>query len=151
MKAPQSIKPIRFTVYDPMFGQEIVVFCNQSVEMYSKWQESQGVANVDKDMNPNFTAFTTQLSAEDKPNIYVVWVNEFNWTLDNQASLLHEIIHVVFRIWSANSIPFSSDTQEFLASSVDKLYSSIAAKIMLRDKPKKVRKSKIDSQDGPRE
>lgn len=145
-------------VYDPMFGQEVTVFCNQSIEAYNKWEKTQGVEDTTKSMNPNFSAFSTQYSTENEASKYVIWVNQFNWTLDDQASLIHEVIHIVFRIWGANNIPFCPETQEFLAASVDKLYSSIAAKIMVRDlvksnKIKGIRSNKDDtsSKDVPGE
>jgi hypothetical protein len=137
MTDKELAKPIQLTVYDPVFGQEVVVFCNQKFEAYTKWQKKLGVSNVDEDLNPNFSAFSTHVSGEDMPNKYIIWVNHFAWTLEDQSSLIHEIIHTVFRIWSANNISFCSETQEFLASSVDKLYSSIAQKIMLREKRSK--------------
>ncbi len=129
-----QLKKVKFTVYDPIFGQEVVVFCNQEPRVFIDWQKKFNVSNVDDDFNPNFSAFSTHISGEDMPNKYVIWVNHFNWTLDDQSSLIHEVIHTIFRIWEANRIPFCPETQEFLAASTDKLYSTIAAKILLREK-----------------
>lgn len=133
----EQLAPINFKTFDPIFGQEVHVFCNCDLNTYVRWQKKVGASNIDEDFNPNFAAFSTHVSGDDIPNKYVIWVNHFNWTLDDQASLLHEIIHTIFRIWDANRIPVCQETQEFLAASADKMYSTIAAKIMLRDRKKK--------------
>lgn len=127
------MKPKKFTIYDPIFKQRICVFLNCTEEDYLKWQKKLNVSNIGG-LDGNFNAFSTHISAEGEPNIYVIWINNFDWTLDDQESLVHEIIHTVVRIWQANNISFSPETQEFFAHSVGRLYAVIGARIMLSDK-----------------
>lgn len=127
-KAAKTIGSKRFFVDDPIFGQRIYVFLNCKEQVFIDWQKRLNVANLDG-IDPNHHAFSTHISGEGEPNKYVIWLNHFDWTLDDQASLIHEIIHTVIRIWDANNIKFSVETQEFYAHSVDKLYMKIARKI----------------------
>jgi len=120
----------RLTIYDPIFSQKIVCFFNCDGDDYARFQKRMGVVNVD-DFDPNTMAFTTHISADNEPNTYIIWLKHFDWTIDDQSSLIHELIHVVVRIWGANNIEFIPETQEFFAHSVDKLYGIIAAKLLL--------------------
>lgn len=116
-------------IYDPIFKQKIMCFFNCDEANYVAFQKRLGVSNLDG-YDPNNIAFTTHISAEGEPNTYVIWLKHFDWTIDDQASLIHELIHVVVRIWEANNIKFIPETQEFFAHSVDQLYSLIAAKLL---------------------
>lgn len=128
-----KIPPKTLTVYDPIFKQKIIVFINRTKKEFDAWQKKMNVAN-DMPWNYNLGAFTTHLSAEEAPDIYVVYVPKFDWTIDDQATLIHELIHVITRVWNSNNIVFNNDTQEFFAHSVDKLWSNIAWKLMPRKK-----------------
>ena len=120
-------------MHDPIFHQEIVVFCNQTEKDLLDWQRRLGVSEGEnRGLNPNYNAFSTHYSAEGEPNIYLIWLNRFDWTLNDQATLIHEIVHTVVRIWEQNNIKFVPETQEFYAHSVDGLYSLIATKILIR-------------------
>lgn len=123
----------KFTIYDPIFQQKICVFINCAEADFLNFQRKLNVSNVDG-FNPNFVGFSTHISAEGEPNTYVIWLNHFDWTLDDQESLIHEITHTVVRIWEANSIKFTPDTQEFFAHTVGRLYSMIGAKIFFSKK-----------------
>lgn len=127
-----KIGAIKLRVFDPIFKQEIVVFCNSTSEDYYKWEKKLNIVNGGEPLDPNLNAFSTHVSAEGEPNIYLIWLSHFNWTLDDQSSLIHEIVHTIVRIWEANNIKFIPETQEFFAHSVDKLYSLIAGKILIR-------------------
>ena len=132
-KKTDSIRPIRTKVYDPIFKQEVTVFCNCTEAELSAWEKRLGVHEDDRrGLNPNFGAFSTHYSCNDAPNVYLIWLNRFDWTLDDQDTLIHEVVHTVTRIWEANNIKFVPETQEFFAHSVGRLYAAIAAKILLR-------------------
>lgn len=128
-----DLSPKKFSVLDPIFHQRIYVFLNCKEEEYLRWQKRLNVSNG-HGLDPNLVAFSTHVSAENEPNKYIVWLNHFNWTLDDQESLIHEIIHTIVRIWEANNISFVPETQEFYAHSVGRLYSVIAAKLMAEKK-----------------
>lgn len=122
-------------VYDPIFNQRIAVFVNKSQEEYKKWEKRMNVANP-SEVNFNIAAWSTHISADGEPNTYIIYLPKFQWTLDDQATLIHECIHTVVRIWESNNISFVPETQEFFAHSVDRLYSTIAAKLLTRRKKK---------------
>jgi protein involved in sex pheromone biosynthesis len=131
------IAPIKTIVYDRIFKQEIHVFCNSTEKELLAWQKKIGVSDNDNEgLNPNFSAFSTHYYSEEEPNIYLIWINNFDWTLNDQDSLIHEVVHTIVRIWKANNIKFVPETQEFFAHSVGHLYADIGAKIMVRKKKK---------------
>ncbi len=131
----QNLPPKKFTVSDPIFGQEIHVFCNSTESAWYNWQKRLEISNP-AGLDPNHVGFSTHISFDDRPNVYVIWLNQFNWTLNDQETLIHEITHTVVRIWQANNITFCPETQEFFAHSVGGLYSVIASKILATSKRK---------------
>lgn len=137
-KKPELLAPIKTKVYDPIFNQEITVFCNCTEADLNAWEKKLGVRKEDREgLNPNFGAYSTHYSCDDAPNVYLIWLNRFNWTLDDQDTLIHEITHTVVRIWQANNIQFVPETQEFFAHSVGRLYAAIGAKLLIRGKKKR--------------
>jgi len=126
------------TVHDPVFEQKIIVLLNHTNEDFKNFEKKHGVVNGGEDLDPNFMGFTTHLSSDEEPNIYIIFIPKFNWTIQDQQTLIHEIIHVTFRIWGANNIAFIPETQEFLAHQVDKTYGLIAQKLI----PKKKKNAK---------
>lgn len=140
------LSPLLIEVYDPIFNQKVHVFCNSTEQDLLRWQKRVGVRDDDNEgLNPNYIAFSTHYSSTGGPNIYLIWLNHFNWTLDDQESLIHEVTHIVVRIWQANNIQFVPETQEFFAHSIGRLYSMIATKILARKVGKRKRTSKAKS------
>jgi len=138
-----------FKIYDPLFSQSVTVFINCEEDDFMKWQKRLNVVNADG-LDPNLIAFTTYVSADGEPSRYVIWLTHFDWTLDDQESLVHECIHAVIRIWKANNIPVSIDNQEFLAHSAGKLYSMIGAKLFHKKlKGKAYNKTKLLNNSPP--
>jgi len=132
----KKIGKTQVKVYDPIFHQRVVILVNYSVEDYQAWEKRMGVANP-SGHNYNVGAFTTHLTAEGEPNTYIVYMPHFEWTIDDQSTLIHELIHVIVRIWEANNIQFVPPTQEFFAHSVDQLFGEIAHKLLSKSKKKK--------------
>lgn len=124
-----ELKARKFLVYDPIFKQPIHVFLNCSEEQWGRWIKKLNVVN-DTGLDPNFVGFSTHISAEGEPNNYVIWLNHFDWTLDCQETLIHEIAHTIVRIWETNNIQFVPETQEFYAHSLGRLYAIISAKVL---------------------
>lgn len=128
------------TIHDPVFEQKIIVLLNNTAEDFKNFEKKHGVVNGGEDLDPNFMGFTTHLSSDEEPNIYIIFIPKFDWTIQDQQTLIHEIIHVTFRIWGANNIVFIPETQEFLAHQVDKTYGMIARKLITKVKKKNAKK-----------
>jgi hypothetical protein len=129
MSSQKNITAISTVVYDPIFKQEIRVFCNTTEDAWMRWQRRRKIVNAEG-LDPNHVAFSTHVAAEGEPNVYIIWLNHFSWTLDDQESLIHEITHTVVRIWEADNIKFVPETQEFFAHSVGRIYALIGAKLL---------------------
>lgn len=131
-----NVGKLNLKVHDPIFHQRVLVLLNNTEDDYRKLEKRLGIENA-MELNPNFSGFTTHIYSEKEPNTYVIFIPHFDWTIDDQSTLIHEIVHVVFRIWQANNIPVVPDNQEFLAHSIDGLFMQISRKIFNNSKKKK--------------
>ena len=87
---------------------------------------------IDKKDLDDFTGFSCTVSVKDKPTEFLIYIKDFQWTIENQGTLIHEIVHTIIKIWDSNNIPHTSDTQEFLATSVSNLYEDITRKLLIK-------------------
>ena len=114
---------------EPIFNRTIHVFLNYPDKKFIEWARKNGDKNYSEGWDPNFAAFSQSISIENKPDEYIISIQKFDWTIIDQGSLIHEIVHTIFKIWKTNAIPFALDNQEFFAHSVANLYEDIAYKI----------------------
>jgi len=131
---PDKIPKRYFKIRDSIFHRPIHVLLNHTAGQYTEFLNRMKVKDVaDKEFD-NFEGFTTSIDIEGMPTEWVVYIKEFNWTIKNQGTLIHEIVHAVIRIWQSNNIPYNSDTQEFLAHSIANLYEDISRKLLIKIK-----------------
>jgi hypothetical protein len=129
---------MEFTVRDSIFGVKVHVLLNCSEEDFRKWCKRHGAEDYSSQkLNPNFCGFSTYLTCEEAPDKYLIFINEFNWTIPDQNTLVHEIVHTIFKIWDRAGGIVSFGSQEFFAVTVGKMYVSIAKEIMKRGKRQK--------------
>lgn len=131
---PDKISKKVYKVYDPIFRQKIWVLLNHSSKDYEKFLNKRGIKDVgDKEFYFNrVSGFATHIEPkEDEPREYLILLKEFDWSIFHQGTLIHEITHIVFRIFESNNIPFNQDTQEFIAHSIGGIYESIARKLLV--------------------
>jgi len=69
---------------------------------------------------------------------YLVWVEKFNWSIDCQGVLVHELLHIAFYVIGDRGIKIDSDEDEALAYYFEYLFNSVWNKL----KPKKKSKRK---------
>lgn len=129
-----TVGKLSFNVYDPIFKQKVLVMLNCTEEDFRKFEKKEGIVNP-VEFDTLFGGWTTHISSSDKPTTYIIFIPSFDWTINDQATLIHEIIHVVFRIWGSNNISVIPETQEFLAHSVDGLFTEISSKLYDKSKP----------------
>lgn len=139
-------KPIgkrHFQVRDCIFNRTVHVLLNYSDSDYERWRKRLGDTNFEAGLDKtNFAGFTAQMDWPNRPSEWLICIREFDWKIADQGTLVHEIVHVVIKIFDQNNISFNVDTQEFLAHAIGNLYEDIAAKIwnkQLRAKAKSKR------------
>lgn len=125
MKIPKTY----FVVRESIFNRKIHVFLNFTSSDFKKWNTKRGVEDDSHD-DKDFMALSYELGSERSPTEWAISVKEFNWTIRDQGSLIHEIVHTIIKVWKLNNIPVNPDTQEFLAHSIGNLYEDIAAKLV---------------------
>lgn len=125
---PKKIPKRYIIVYDAIFTRRIHVLLNYSQDDYAKWLKKNGT--TDSQPVHEFAGFTANIINDHGPTEWVIYIRNFQWTLADQNTLIHEIVHTIIQIWQTNNIPFNGDTQEFLAQSIGNLYEDISAKLM---------------------
>lgn len=122
---------MQFVVKDSVFNRRVHVLLNYSGDDFTKWAHSKGDKTYQRDErgDANMYAFSSQMDAEGEQTEWIICMKSFNWTIRDQGSLVHEIVHTVMKIFAMNNIPFVLETQEFIAQMVGNMYEDIAAKI----------------------
>lgn len=131
----KRIGRMEFSVKDSIFGVNVHVLLNCDEEDLKKWYKKQGVEEYSSQkLDPNFCGFSTFLTCRNAPDKYLIFINNYDWSIDSQETLIHEIIHTIFKIWDKSHSPVCMDTQEFFATTVGRMWSSIASEIWKRRK-----------------
>jgi hypothetical protein len=125
----KKFKKKKFIVYDSIFNRKIFVLINYPTEELRRFYKKIGCeGSVDGD---GLMGYAVELRREkDGMREYIIWVKDFEWTLQDQNTLIHEITHTIFKIWEFNNIPFCKETQEFMAHSIGNLYELVGRKLL---------------------
>ena len=107
---------------------------NYSDADYFAWERKMGAKSGVPQNLDEFVAFSCSMEARGKPTEWIVLLKHFDWTIADQGSLIHEIVHTVVKIWASNNIPVTPDNQEFLAHSIGRLYEDIAGVVWKKKK-----------------
>lgn len=121
-----------FKVYDSIFSQLVHCLFNFSSEDYAKWLKKNKIKDTLK--KENYLGWTSEIIMENNLMEIILFIPNFDWTIQNQGTMIHEITHVIIKIWDKNNIPYNSDTQEFLAHSISNMFEDIAKKILKLNK-----------------
>lgn len=119
---------------EAIFNRRVHVLLNHSASEFESWAKKLGF-EFDPPIDPthreiNFSGFSTCLHETGKPTRWVIVVHDFQWTISDQGTLIHEIVHTIVKIFASNNIPFNEHTQEFLAHDIGNLYEAVAAKLV---------------------
>lgn len=127
----KKLKKQYFTVRDSVFQRKVHVLLNFSEKEYYRFCKQKDWQDIGES-DPNFTGWSAGMSAEGEPTEWIIVIKNFQWTISHQGTLVHEIVHTVMKIFSANNIPFQLETQEFIAHIVGNMYEDIAREIHKR-------------------
>lgn len=133
-KLPKVIPKRYFTVLDSIFHQKVHVFLNHSEADFKKWMKKIG-AEYDNDVKESneadFSGYSSSMTTDTGKTEWLIVLKHFDWTIKDQGTLIHEIVHTIIKIWKSNNIPHNYDTQEFLAHSVSNLYEDVCRKLLV--------------------
>jgi len=129
---PEKISTKHLVIYDRMFEQQVDVFLNYSAGQYEKWLNKNKIKDVSTKeyTEENYAGWTANYTCDDGQVKAILFIPKFQWAIRHQGTLIHEITHVIIKIWARNNIPFTPDNQEFLASSIGRMYEDIAHKLL---------------------
>lgn len=128
---PDKIPKRYFTVFDAVFHRRIHILLNHTPQDYAKWLNKVKAEDVSEKEFDDFAGFTSTVSVKDRPTEFLIYIKHFEWTIKDQGTLIHEVVHAIVRIWESNNIPYNTHTQEFLAHSIANLYEDIARKLLV--------------------
>jgi len=131
---PEKIPKRYFVVYDAIFKQKIHILMNHTAEDYQKWLNKYKIKDIDVKDFDDFEGWVSNFTTEKGTTERILFIPKFNWAIKYQGTLIHEIVHIIIKIWDFNNIPFNADTQEFLAHSIGNLYEDIAHKLLVKVK-----------------
>lgn len=121
-----------FSIYDKIFGNEIHCYIGYNQHEWNSSLKSKYTLDdyIDTDgfAGMSIDCFT------DKPKrlVFVIWILEFKWRIDDMVTLIHEISHTIDRMFDFNNIPLTKATGEFRAILISDIYGKIAQKIRKR-------------------
>lgn len=121
-------------IYDCIFHQQVTCLINHNEQDYCKWLNKNKIKDIDDKSFDNFAGFATEYTEDNGVVKRLIVLPEFQWTLKNQGTLIHEITHVIVKIFAANNIPFNVNTQEFIAHSIGNMYEDIGRALLKRMK-----------------
>jgi hypothetical protein len=125
----QKIGKLYFTVREAIFKRKVHCFINYSDADFQEWCDKKRCANLGGDSGIDLAAFSTEIEGLNRPTEWIIVLKNFDWTIGDQNSLIHEIVHTIIKIWAINNMRVNLDTQEFFAHEVGELYGEIAAQI----------------------
>lgn len=128
-----------FVVHESIFKRKIHVFLNFTSKQFDTFAANHWKAQVTetREYDDNFCAFSSTKTEQGRPDEFIICQQRFNWTIDDQATLVHEIVHTIIKIFVSNNIPYNQETQEFLAHDIGNLYADICGKIFRKKKIKR--------------
>lgn len=115
-------------------GVEIFINCSEEeLQNYLRKKLDDKELNIKDGDRPDGLSFTLE---RDKVLKRIIWVKHFDWSVESQATLAHELIHFTLSVLKDKQIPISIDNTEIIAYYFEYFYNLIWDKL----KPKKVYK-----------
>ena len=129
-KIPKKLPKKFIEIYDPIFSRRINILLNYSPEEYYSWLTRNKIKYNKDDNFSDLAGFCTYIEDENGQTEILIYINPFDWTIKHQGTLIHEITHAVVRIFNLTNIQFTTETQEFFAHMIGRIYEDIAEKLM---------------------
>ena len=131
---PNKIGKKYFPIYDPIFGRRIHVLLNFEMKDYESWLNRRKIKDISLKNFDDFAGFSTTIETQGGQTELVIFQRRFNWAIKCQGTLIHEITHTVVKIFNHNNIPFTTETQEFFAHMISRIYEEVALKLLVKIK-----------------
>lgn len=142
-KSSKLTKPgkLYFKIKECVFHRTVHIFINYTNAQYNVWLKKYinkfggtVVGENREEFDDNFDAFSSSWDVKGHPREWAVAVKDFDWTIQDQGTLIHELVHTIIKVWDFNNIPVSADSQEFFAYSIGNMYEDVAHQIFKRTK-----------------
>lgn len=134
-KAPE-VGRRAFRVEESIFKRTVHVLVNYDQRQYARWAQRCGYKLEGHAIlgEADLAGFSSEITCDSEPTEWLIVLKNFNWCIQDQGTLIHEITHTIIKIFHANNIPWSDQTQEFLAHDIGNLFEAIAHKLFYKRK-----------------
>jgi len=102
---------------------------------FNEWLEKKyGLEKIEE--NSNVARLTTVIN-EKKECHYYIWIEEFNWTIWQQAAVAHEILHFVFKVMEEIGVKYCDESEEAFTYYFENIMIEIWKKLKIQMRKKK--------------
>lgn len=87
---------IKWKLKDDIYGVYVNLFCNTTHEKVEQMLKADYHDYVPSEIEKNWAAYAGRVTNKDEENIgYVMFLRHFDWSIEDQGTLAHEIYHLV--------------------------------------------------------
>jgi hypothetical protein len=105
------MQTVVFTDYQ-YYRQSLHLVVNCGPEELVKYMLKKYKCSLDLDWLKTLSGGCINISEENKGSRYLIWLRSFDWTVEDQGTLNHELDHFIYRTLRDRGIPLSADTEE---------------------------------------
>lgn len=126
-----------FSFTDPIYRATIKVYIGDKESVKNLFKKHWGIEYT---AEKNHSAESFRVEQEGGYIVYVIWVGSFDWSIDDQATFVHELQHTVTKVLRDRGIPLNQNKDEVQAYYLEYLFKTIWHKLAPRHKKMKRRK-----------
>lgn len=131
--------PPKVQVYliEKVFKLPIYILFNFTEKDLIDWEKKRGISPHASDELSVFSGRAYNYRDNDGVYTSVVWIRYFNWNITGLGTLVHELFHVVFRLFEKQNMQVADSNQEFFALIINALYEDACQEYLRHDKKRK--------------
>ena len=93
-----KIDKLYFIVKENIFKAKVHVFLNYSSVEFDEWCAKNRIGHsFDNNKDSSFAGYSMEIEGIKIPLAWAILVKHFNWTVGDQGTLIHEIIHTIIK------------------------------------------------------
>lgn len=105
-----------YPIHDKVYRKNFHLVVNETEDDFYRWIVENNQNKQDEELKKLISGGVKGLTIfeEDKP-YYYIYVKEFDWKIDDQATLVHELNHFVDFVFEKSGVPINTENTEVRA------------------------------------